>query len=220
MKEENNRYALITGATSGIGFEIARLFANDNWNLIIVGRMEDSLNHTREKLANDNIDILTVQSDLFSPRGAYEVYDLVSRRGLQVEALVNDAGQGQYGEFVNTDLDRELDIIQLNVCSVVILTKLFLRPMLQRGGGMILNVASVAGKYPGPWQAVYHGTKAFIHSFTEAVRSEVRDTGVHITSLLPGETATEFFRKADMLHSKNVVENELADPDEVAKDGY
>ena len=134
--------------------------------------------------------------------------------------LVNNAGQGQYGEFIDTDIYREIDIIQLNIVSLVVLTKLFLQDMVDRGEGRILNVASVAGKIPGPLQSVYHGTKAFVHSFTEAIRSEVKDAGVRVTSLLPGATGTDFFNKADMLEAKNVQDGKLADAGEVAKDGY
>jgi uncharacterized protein len=134
--------------------------------------------------------------------------------------LINDAGQGQYGPFVESDIDRQLDIIHLNIESLVALTHYFLKEMVGRKEGKILNLASIAGKTPGPLQAVYHGTKAFVHSFTEAIRSEVKDTGVTVTSLLPGATDTDFFNKADMLEAKNVKEGELADPAKVAKDGY
>jgi short-subunit dehydrogenase len=140
-----------------------------------------------------------------------------------VDVLVNDAGQGVYGEFVDTELDRELDIIQLNIGAVVVLTKLFLKDMVASGSGKILNVASIASKVPGPYQSVYHGTKAFVHFFTEAIRSEIKASGhdnITITSLLPGATDTDFFNKADMEESKIVQEGKLGDAAEVAKDGY
>lgn len=132
---------------------------------------------------------------------------------------LTDAGQGQYGEFKDTDLRRELAIIDLNISSLVVLTKLFLNDMLDQGNGKILNLSSIASKIPGPCQAVYHGTKAFVQSFTEAIRSEVKDTGVTITALLPGATATDFFNKADMVESKIVQERKLDDAAKVAKGG-
>jgi short-subunit dehydrogenase len=147
------------------------------------------------------------------------VYDEVKAQGYEIDILVNDAAQGQYGLFVDNDLNRELDIIRLNISAVVILTKLFLKDMVARGKGKILNVASIAGKVPGPYQAVYHGTKAFVHSFSESIRSELKDTGVTITSLLPGPTDTDFFNKADMQDSK-IVQQPMSDPADVAKDGY
>ncbi len=150
-----------------------------------------------------------------------ELYNEVVNQGLQVDILVNNAGQGQYGLFEDTEIGRELAIIQLNVCSLVVLTKFFLRDMLQRGKGRILNLSSIAGKTPGPWQAVYHGTKAFVQSFTQALRSEVKDQGIVVTALLPGATDTDFFNKAGMNDSKAVEDKDaLADPEEVARDGY
>lgn len=215
------QYALVTGATAGIGYELAKLLAEDGYNLVIVARGQDGLETTAEEFKTVyNVQVIPFAKDLFEHKAAFEVYDFVKSRGIQIDILVNDAGQGQYGEFIHTDIDRELDIIQLNISSLVVLTKLFLKEMAARGSGKVLNVASVASKIPGPLQAVYHGTKAFVHSFTEAIRDEVKDTGVTITSLLPGATATDFFNKADMTQAKNVQDGKLADPVDVAKDGY
>lgn len=216
----NKHYALITGATSGIGLELAKLFAKDNFNLILVARDEQKLSSTAEQLNAEGIEVITISQDLFVPNGANELYQQVKEKALQVDVLVNDAGQGVYGKFIENDLQRELDIIQLNISSLVTLTKLFAKEMVARGSGKILNVASVASKAPGPYQAVYHGTKAFVHSFNEAIRTELKDTGVTVTSLLPGATDTDFFRKAGMLESKVVQDGELADAATVAKDGY
>ena len=163
---------------------------------------------------------MVIAKDLFIKNAAFELYELVKAKGIQVDVLVNDAGQGQYGKFIETDIARELDIIQLNISSLVVLTKLFLRDMIAGKGGKILNLSSVASKIPGPLQSVYHGTKAFVQSFTEAIRAEVKNSGVTVTALLPGATATDFFNKADMLNAKNVAEGELADAAAVAKDGY
>ncbi len=215
------QYALITGATSGIGYELAKLFAANGYDLVIVARREDELEKTAGELQmNYNVNVVSVAKDLFERQASFELYEYIKGKGIKVGILVNDAGQGQYGEFIHTDINREMDIIQLNITSLVVLTKLYLQDMVAAGKGRILNVASIAGKLPGPLQAVYHGTKAFVHSFTEAIRSEVKDSGVVITSLLPGATDTDFFAKADMLGSKTVQEGELADPAQVAKDGY
>jgi len=218
--ENQKNYALITGATSGIGLELVKLFAADKYNLILVARDEHKLQETAKMLEGHDIEVITISKDLFVPGAAAEVYQQTKEQNLRVDVLVNDAGQGVYGKFVENELERELDIIQLNICSLVTLTKSFLKEMVSRGNGKILNVASIAGKAPGPYQAVYHGTKAFVHSFNEAIRNEVKDNGVTITSLLPGATDTDFFNKADMQDSKIVQQGELADPGIVAKDGY
>lgn len=219
--QQNTQYALVTGGTNGIGFELAKLLAKDGYNLIIVARGQEGL----DKAANDlkityNVEVIPISKDLFYPGNAFELVDEVRAKGITVDILVNDAGQGLYGEFKDTDIQRELDIVQLNISSLLVLTKSFLQDMLARGSGKILNLASIAGKLPGPRQSVYHGTKAFVHSFTEALRSELKDTGVTITSLLPGATDTDFFNKAGMQDSKIVQAGNLADPAEVAKDGY
>ncbi len=214
-------YVLITGATSGIGYELAKVFASNGYNLVIVARKELELEKTATELQRDYlINVIAIAKDLFERQASFEVYQYLKERGVDIEILVNDAGQGQYGEFVDTDIYRELDIIQLNISSLVILTKLYLKDMVAAGRGRILNVASIASKLPGPYQAVYHATKAFVHSFSEAIRSEVKEKGVVVTSLLPGATDTDFFVKADMLASPTVQEGDLADPAEVAQDGY
>jgi short-subunit dehydrogenase len=214
-------YALITGATSGIGYELAKLFAQDGYNLVIVARSQEELDRTASELKQSGVDVITLAKDLFLPESAQQIYSLLAARGITVDSLVNDAGQGVYGEFIETELERELNIIQLNIASLVSLTKYFLRDMVKRGEGKILNVSSIASKSPGPWQSVYHGTKAFVQSFTEAIRAEVKEKGITVTALLPGVTDTDFFNKADMTESKAVQdEDKMADPADVAKDGY
>ncbi|TGD79668.1 SDR family NAD(P)-dependent oxidoreductase [Hymenobacter wooponensis] len=215
------KYALITGATSGIGYELAKLFAQDQYNLVLVARNQEELDQKASEFKQQHgIEVVTVAKDLFKREAPFEVYDAVKAQGLQVDVLVNDAGQGQYGEFTETDINRELDIIQLNIGAYVTLTKCFLKEMVGRGDGKILNVSSIGGELPGPLQAVYHGTKAFVTSFTEAIREETKDKGISITALLPGVTDTDFFNKADMTESKLVKEGSKADPAKVAQDGY
>lgn len=219
--DSSKGFALVTGGTSGIGYELAKLLAKDHHDLVLVARDEAELNRVADEFEEAfGVRVICISKDLFDPENAFELYKEVQEKNIQVDIVINDAGQGQYGEFKDTDIRRELDIINLNISSLVIITKLFLRDMVSRGHGRIMNLSSIASKAPGPWQSVYHGTKAFVQSFTEAIRSELKNSGVTITALLPGATATDFFNKADMLESKIVQEEELYDPVDVAKDGY
>jgi short-subunit dehydrogenase len=219
MTETNTRYALITGATSGIGYELAKLFAEDGYNLIIVARTEEDLQQKATEFSQYGIDVVSITKDLFQPEAPFELYDEVKAKGLMVDVLVNDAGQGQFGLFVESDIRRQLDIIQLNVSSLTTLTYLFLKDMVARNEGKILQLASIASELPGPWQAVYHGTKAYVLHFTEGLISELKDSAVSITALQPGATDTDFFNKAEMQESK-ILDTKLSDPAKVAKDGY
>lgn len=214
--------ALITGGTSGIGRELATCFAQDKYNLILVGRDEHTLAQTAQELQQQfGVQVTTIAKDLFRREAPFEVYDEVKAKGLQVDVLVNDAGQGQYGTFDTTDAQRELDIIQLNCGAYVVFTKLYLQEMLARNEGKILLVGSIAGQLPGPLQAVYHATKAFVNSFATSIQEENKDSNVTITNLLPGLTDTDFFEKADMTRAKNVAEKSgMMEPADVAKEGY
>ena len=216
-----HKYALITGATSGIGYELAKLFAQDNYNLVIVARNQQELETTATEFKQQSgIEVVTIAKDLSEKQGPFEVYDEVKARGIQIDVLVNNAAQGQYGEFVDTDINRELEIVQLNIGAYLVLTKVFLKEMVARNNGKILMVSSIGGELPGPLQSVYHATKAFITTFAEAIQNETKDTGVTITKLLPGPTDTDFFHKADMEEAKMVKEGSKDDPAKVAKDGY
>ncbi|HZI53159.1 MAG TPA: SDR family oxidoreductase [Chitinophagaceae bacterium] len=220
MKSKKS-YTLITGGSEGIGFELAKQFAQHGHNLILVARDGTQLENAKNSLQADGLDVLTISKDLFNTEAAFELYDELKNRNLDVGILVNNAGQGVYGLFEHTDIRRELAIVQLNISALLILTKLFMQDMLDRGDGKILNVSSVASKTPGPWQSVYHGTKAFVQSFSEAIRSEVKEKGITVTTLLPGATDTDFFNKADMQESKTVEDKDkLSDPAKVAEDGY
>ena len=214
-------YALITGATSGIGYELAKLFAQDKYNLVLVARSQQELDQTKQELASNDIDVITISKDLFNKEEVFGLYNEVKSRGVRIDVLVNNAGQGVYGLFQDTQIERELDIINLNISALVILTKCFLQDMIANQHGKILNLASIASKVPGPWQSVYHGTKAFVLSFTEAIREELKDTDITVTALMPGVTDTDFFNKADMNSSKAVQDPDAkADPAKVAKDGF
>ncbi|HEY4198464.1 MAG TPA: SDR family oxidoreductase [Mucilaginibacter sp.] len=216
--ENQQKTALITGGTSGIGLELAKLFARDGYYLILVARNQAELDSTAAELRQYGTEVSTIAKDLSKMD---EAKALCSEVNTPVDVLVNDAGQGVYGLFTDNDLERELGIIYLNICATVILTKHFAKEMAGRGEGKILNLGSVAGKLPGPWQAVYHATKAFVLSFTTAVREEMKDSGITLTALMPGVTDTDFFNKAGMQSSKTVQDKEaMADPADVAKDGY
>jgi len=218
--ETNKTYTLITGGTSGIGYELAKIFATKGHNLILVSRDEADLTITRNELLQLGVEVLIISKDLFDRQTPFDLYNEICEKGYDVDILVNNAGQGQYGEFSETNIYRELSIIQLNISSLVVLTKLFLQDMLKKGRGKILNLSSVTSKSPGPLNSVYHGTKAFVQSFTQAIASEVKDKGITVTALLPGATDTDFFNKADMQQSKVAKEGQLSKAKKVAEDGY
>lgn len=216
--ENQTKTALITGGTSGIGKELAKLFAKDGYNLIIVARNQDELDNTAMELRALGVQVSTISKDLSKMDEAFALCREVNQH---VDVLVNDAAQGVYGLFKDNDVERELDIVHLNICATIILTKHFVQQMAARGNGKVLNLGSIAGKIPGPWQAVYHATKAFVLSFTSAIREELKDSGITFTTLMPGVTDTDFFNKAGMNDSKVVQDKEaMAHPADVAKDGY
>lgn len=218
---KKTKYVLVTGATSGIGYELAKLFARDGYNLIIVGRNHEHLSNKEKELRTFGVEVISLAKNLFQTSDVYSLYAELTLNGISPEILVNAAGQGYYGQYQDTDIHREIDIVNLNVISVMILSKLFIKDRMTSGSGKILNLSSIASKAPGPWHSVYHGTKAFIQSWTEAIREELKDTGITVTALLPGPTETDFFNKANMNHSKILEDrSNLANAAEVALDGY
>jgi short-subunit dehydrogenase len=220
-KAENKaKYALITGATSGIGYELAKKLAQDGFNLIIVARDEKQLKKVTAEFTKFNVAVNPLAIDLFQMNAAKEVYDFTRQMNINVDILVNDAGQGEYGKFVETDLQRQLDIIQLNVASLVSLTWYFLKDMVNRNEGRILQLGSEVSKIPSPFLSVYAATKAFVLSFTEAIINELKDTNVSMTLLIPGATDTDFFDKAGMEDTKTYREKKLESPADVAADAY
>ena len=189
MKE----YILITGASSGIGFEMTQLLASAKFNLILVARSEDKLENIKATLmAKYPIDIQILVYDLSNPKNAFDLYNEVQTRNLVVSHLVNNAGFGGYGSFLETSMDLELDMINLNVSSLVILTKLFAQEMASRKSGKILNVASLLSFIPLPYYSVYSATKTFVLAFSETIAAELEGTGVVVTTLCPGTVETPF----------------------------
>lgn len=221
MNSETGKTALITGASSGIGQELAKLFAQDGYNLVLVARSDDKLDRLSEvfKTNYGTQKIEVIGKDLSKEDAAQDVYDQVKAKGITVDVLVNDAGVGLYGMFgTDTDWEREKAMIHLNVLTLTQMTKLFLYDMLARNEGKILNLASLLSIAPSPLMAVYAGTKAYVYNFTQSLINEVKDTNVTITALLPNATDTDFFNKAGAENTK--VTDELQDPVMVAKDGY
>ena len=221
MKRKVRKYALITGATSGFGFEFAKLFAGDHYDLILVARDQQQLHKVSAQLADQyKTEIRVICEDLFDPGAAERIYKQTQSWGISPDVLVNDAGQGEHGKFIEYDLDRDIDLIHLNVTSLVALTKLYLRDMVKRNEGKVLQVSSLLGKYPTPLMAVYSATKAFVLSFSEALINELKETNVTVTALLPGAADTDFFHKAGAVESVTYRETTLSDPGDVAKDGF
>jgi short-subunit dehydrogenase len=212
--------ALITGAASGIGQELAHLFAKDNYQLILVDQNVDGLRHFADHLRSvHHLEPTIITQDLSQPQAAQRVYDAVQQHGLQVDVLVNDAGFGEYGPFLEADPARNVAVIQTNITALVELTYLFGRDMKQRGQGRILQLASTAAYTPSPNMAVYSATKSFVLSFSEALYNELKDSGVTVTALCPGATDTDFFERAGA-EDTNAAQGSLANAKDVAKDGY
>ena len=188
--------ALITGASSGIGLDLARLFAKDGYDVVLVARSEGKLRELAAELEREfKVKAHVVVADLAKPDAPRQLVDALS---VDVDVLVNNAGFGVTGPFAETDLAKELEMIAVNVVALTQLTKLLLRPMVARRRGRILNVASTAAFQPGPLMAVYYATKAYVLSFSEAIADELRDSGVTVTALCPGPTETGFAAVADM----------------------
>jgi len=188
---------LVTGASSGIGLELARCFAADKSNLILVARNTAALEQLAVELRQEfQIETHVITADLSKPETPQNIFDELKGRGVIVDVLVNNAGFGLHGGFAELPLARQLEIIQVNVTALVALTGLFLPGMFERKRGGILNVGSVAGFLPGPNMAVYYASKAFVQSFSEALFEELRGTGVLVTNLCPGPTETNFSQTA------------------------
>jgi short-subunit dehydrogenase len=220
MKNNSGKLALVTGASSGIGLELSRLFVNDGYDVILVSENADELRSAAQELGRAKSKIETITADLSKPDGARKVYEQVRGSGRELDVLVNNAGVGVYGDFTSeTSLERELAMIHLNTMAPVQLTKLFAPHMAERGDGRILFTASVASVMPTPLLAAYGATKAFVYAFSQSLREELRDRGVSVTALMPGPTDTNFFERADAEDSK-ITDEKLADPASVAKAGY
>lgn len=217
----NNQTVLITGSSSGIGLELARQFAKHGHPLVLVAPVEQELQKVAATFTRDyQVPVQVLAKDLEEESAAQEIAAELSRTGTEIEILVNNAGRGQRGKFWEIPLEEHLGIIRLNVEATIRLTSLFLPAMVRRGHGRILNTASIAGFEPGPLMAVYHATKAFVLSWSEALATELEDTGLTVTALCPGPVDTDFFPKADMMDTKVFQKGNLMAPQEVAEGGF
>ena len=193
MNAVNPETVLVTGASSGIGLELARCFAADGSRLVLLARNTPALEKLAGELRRDyKVEATVLTADLSQSETAKKIFSELKGRGIVVDILVNNAGFGAHGLFSELPLQRQLDMIQVNVNALTELTGLFLTGMLERRHGGVLNVASVAGFVPGPGMAVYYATKAFVLSFTEALAGELAGTGIKVMALCPGPTATNF----------------------------
>ena len=212
--------ALITGASSGLGAEFARYHASKGGDLVITARREPELNALKGALEQRyGITVHVIALDLAAPGGAEHLYQAVKQTGAKIDILINNAGFGGHGLHINRDLASEQSMIDLNVSALVELTHRFAADMVEQGGGKILQVGSTAGFLPGPNQAVYFATKAFVNSFSQAVDQELRDKGVTSTVLAPGYVETEFAKVAN-LESTQMVQGGGKTAESCAKHGY
>jgi short-subunit dehydrogenase len=210
--------ALVTGASSGIGLALARQFVQHGYDLVVAAEDAELAGAVAE-LSRGGRSVLAVRCDLATAGGVEELYAAAKGTGRPVAALALNAGVGVGGPFHETDLEADLRLVDLNCRSTVHLAKLVVRDMVARGHGRVLVTASIAAKAPGPFHATYAASKAFTHSFAEGIRHELKDTGVTVTSLMPGPTDTEFFERAGMADTK-VGSGKKDDPDEVAAEGF
>ena len=212
--------ALITGASTGIGFEIAKLFAADNINLLIVSRDKQKLLKIKDEFENQyKIDVYTLASDLSSDSGVQNILDVVKSNSLIVNYLVNNAGFGDYGAFIERSIEKYREMVHLNILSLTELSYYYGKEMVKRGKGRILNVASMAGLQPDPNFAVYGATKSYVISLTEAIHKEFEHSGVTVTVLSPGATTSNFMERADMGNAKLYASGVMSSVD-VAREGY
>ena len=213
--------ALITGACSGIGYEFTCLFASYNYNLVLVDINEKKLIEIAERFTQEyNICVTSIAKDLSIPTSPEAIYLELQQASIHVDVLVNNAGFGIYGLFNETNLNSELEMIQVNLVCITHLTKLFLKHMVEKGEGKILNVSSTAAFQPGPLMSVYFATKAYILSFSEAIANELEDTGVSITVLCPGPTQSAFHQRTGTENSQRMKDMKMMDAKTVAEIGF
>lgn len=213
--------ALITGASNGIGYELAKIHASKKGNLVLVARNDKRLQEIKAELeAAFGISVFIIAKDLSAPNSAAEVYATVQQQKTTIDYLINNAGFGDFGMFHEGNWNKQEQMIQLNITALTHLTRLFLPDMLQRHSGRIMNVASTAAFQPGPTMAIYYATKAYVLHFSEAINNEVSDKGVTVTALCPGATESGFQAAAAMEESALVKGKKLPSSKEVAEYGY
>jgi short-subunit dehydrogenase len=216
--QRTGKTAIVTGASAGLGVHFARLLARDGHDLVLIARRRDKLDEVAAELRATGTHTTVIAADLAGPHAPGHIHDEIARAGAEADFLVNNAGVGTSGAFAELDIERELEMVDINIKAIMHLTRLFLPAMVARGSGRILNIASGAGFLPGPYMATYYASKAFVISFTEALAYELRDTGVTATASCPPPTATEFAAIAGAENS--ALFKDMADPAEVAGYSY
>ena len=217
---ESRPFAVVTGASSGIGLELARQFVDHGFDVIVAAEDAEIAVAAAVLRAGSAAAVTAVQVDLRTEEGVRDLYTAITSDGRPLAAIALNAGHGQGGAFIDNDLEDELSIIDLNVVSTVRLAKLVLRDMVAVDAGRVLVTSSIAATMPGSFQAVYNASKSFLQSFTEALQDELKDTGVTLTSLMPGPTDTDFFERADMADDTLVGTSKKDDPAQVARQGF
>jgi uncharacterized protein len=216
-----SKTALITGASGGIGYELAKVSAGNDVNLVLVARSKDKLDKLKNEIeGKGRVWVHTIGKDLSLPGAAQEVYDEIKGRSISVDYLINNAGFGDFGLFADSNWNKQEQMINLNVTALAHMTRLILPDMICRGGGRILNVASTASFQPGPTMSVYFASKAFVLSFSEALNNEVRDLGITVTALCPGATHSNFQSVSSGRDRKYFEHNKFPSASEVAEYGY
>ncbi len=214
-----NKTALITGASSGIGKEFAILHASKGGDLVIIARNSESLNQLKKELEHRyKVKVMVIVKDLSLDNAPQEIYDEIKAANIEIDYLINNAGFGGRGEFHVRTMEQDMQMIAVNIIALTKLTKLFLPDFIQRNSGKILNVSSTAALMPGPLQAVYYATKAYVTSLGNAIWQEVKGTNVTITTLMPGAMDTGFAKAADMRNTP--LFSKMVSPVDVAKAGY
>jgi uncharacterized protein len=221
VTQQKTQTALITGASGGIGYELAKLFAHDRYNLVLVARNADRLSQAATELQSQfGITVKTIALDLTEASAPKFLFDQLQREGDAVDILVNNAGFGVFGEFASISEEDILGQINLNIAALTDLTRLFLPAMLARRSGKIMNVASTAAFQPGPLMAVYYATKAYVLSFSQALANEVARSGVVVSCFCPGATDTDFQKRANLGNSRLFKKFRPMTAEAVARDGY
>ncbi|WP_299102964.1 SDR family oxidoreductase [uncultured Winogradskyella sp.] len=220
MKSKKTKIALVTGAASGLGFELALLLAKDAYTLILIDIDEDRLNDAKNKILDTYNATKTtlILKDLSLPNAATEIYNAV--KNIEIDVVINNAGFGLFGTFCDTDWERESQMLNLHIITTTHLLKLILPDMVKRGSGKILNLSSLAAFQPGPLMALYYASKGYILSFSEAISNELKGTGVTVTALCPGPTKTSFQSVVSEDAAENKIAFNMACPKEVALYGY
>ena len=220
-QERKVSYVLITGTTSGLGREFARLFAKNGYNIVAVARNEALLQQQKQELERHfGVEMVYIVKDLSAENSAQEVYDEIKHKGINIDILINNAGFGSFGRYIDVDWQRQKGLASVNMLAVMQLSYLFGKDMDHRGRGKIVNIASIASFQAGPYMAMYYASKAFVRSFSEALHEEMKSSGVSVTAICPGPVATNFEKNAQMINSAMFTRLRVYTPEVVAAKSY